>query len=313
MQRKLIFAVLLVVSGLPAHAADASPNVVVSLKPIHSLVAGVMGRIGEPRLIVPGSASPHVYQMRPSEAKTLREADIIIWIGENMETFLARAIENLGTEAEVVTLHEEAGIHLLPNRGGGIWDGEEAKVHVDEHHDHGHAHGEFDMHIWLDPGNARRIVDIVMHALARIDAFRAQTYRDNAAMMRERIAAQTEVLRAQLAPVRDRPFIVFHDGYRYFEHAFELRGLGAVAIDPARAPGAKRLTELRRALAKHGVRCVFTEPQFEPDLVQTVIEGTAADTAALDPIGISIPPGADAWFQILQGLGTAFVGCLGKP
>lgn len=312
MQRKLIFSILFVVFSMPVHAADATPNIVVSLKPIHSLVAGVMGEVGEPRLIVPGSASPHVYQMRPSEAKTLRKADLIVWIGENMETFLARAIENLGTEAEVVTLHEEAGIHLLPNREGGIWDGEEARVHVDEHDDHGHAHGEFDMHIWLDPGNARRIVDIVMHTLIQIDGGRAQAYRDNAAVMHERIAVQTEVLRAQLAPVRDRPFIVFHDGYRYFEHAFELEGLGAVAIDPARAPGAKRLMELRRALAEHDVRCVFTEPQFEPDLIQTVIEGTPARTAALDPIGIGIPPGADAWFRILQGLGAAFAGCLGK-
>ena len=312
MRKILTLALSFLVSGLPAHALEAPPNVVVSIKPVHSLVAGVMGEADAPRLLVPGAASPHIYHMRPSEAQALREADLIVWVGENLETFLHRAIENLGSEAEVVTLHEQAGMRLLPNREGGIWSDEgEEEVHVDEHDHHGHAHGELDMHIWLDPGNAHRIVDIVTQALVRVDAGRAGMYRDNAAAMHERIATQTEALEVQLAPVRDRPFIVFHDAYQYFENAFGLRGLGAVAIDPARMPGAKRLSELRSALMEYEVRCVFTEPQFEPDLVQTVIEETQAGTAALDPLGFDAPIGANAWFQVMQDLGTAFADCLG--
>ena len=294
------------------HSSDAhATEVVASIKPIHALVAGVMGDAGEPRLMVTGTASPHTYQMRPSDAEALNAADLIVWIGEGMETFLDRPIAVLGSGAHVVELHKSAGLELLPSREGGIWHDEERELHVDEDDDHGHDHGEFDMHIWLDPGNARRIVDVVANTLVRIDPGRADIWRTNAETMRMRINLLESSLRERLAPVRERAFIVFHDGYGYFEHAFELNGKGAVAVDPARPPGAKRIAELRGALAEHEVRCVFTEPQFEPDLVRTVIEGTGVRTAALDPIGVDAEPGPDAWFEIMRDLGDAFAECLG--
>ena len=294
------------------HASDArAADVVVSLKPIHALVAGVMGEAGEPRLMVSGAASPHTYQMRPSDAEVLNAADLIVWVGESMERFLDRPIAVLGSGAEVVTLHEAAGMELLPNREGGIWHDEQAEVHVDEHDDHGHDHGEFDMHVWLDPGNAGRIVGVVADALVRIDPGRADTYRANAEATRVRIGALGSSLQERLAPIRQHAFIVFHDGYGYFEHAFGLNGKGAVAVDPARPPSAKRLAELRGALAEHDIRCVFTEPQFEPDLVRTVVEGTGIRTAALDPLGVDVAPGPDAWFEIMRGLGDAVADCLG--
>ncbi|MCY4468193.1 MAG: zinc ABC transporter substrate-binding protein, partial [Thiotrichales bacterium] len=270
------FCTLATVHALHARAAE----VVVSLKPIHALVAGVMGETGEPRLMVTGAASPHTYQMRPSDAEVLNAADLIVWIGEGLERFLDRPIAVLGSGADVVTLHEAAGMELLPNREGGIWHDEQAEVHVDEHDDHGHDHDEYDMHVWLDPGNAGRIVDVVADALVRIDPGRAETYRANAEETRTRIGALESSLHERLAPIRQRAFLVFHDGYGYFEHAFDLDGKGAVAVAPARPPSAKRPAELRGALAEHDIRCVFTEPQFEPDLVRTVIEGTAIRTAA---------------------------------
>ena len=291
----------------PTHATE----VVASIKPIHSLVAGVMGDAGEPRLMVTGTASPHTYQMRPSDAAVLNTADLIVWIGEGMEMFLDRPIAVLGSGAHVVTLHKSAGLELLPSREGGIWHDEERELHVDEHDDHGHDHGEFDMHIWLDPGNAHRIVDVVANALVRIDPGRIDIWRANAETMRTRIDLLESSLRERLAPVRERAFIVFHDGYGYFEHAFELNGKGAVAVDPARPPGARRIAELRGALAEHDVRCVFTEPQFEPDLVRTVIEGTGVRTAVLDPLGVDAEPGPDAWFEMMRGLGDAVADCLG--
>ena len=286
-------------------------EVVVSLKPLHALVAGVMGDTGEPRLMMSGAASPHTYQMRPSDAEVLNAADLVVWVGEGMERFLDRPIAVLGSGADVVTLHEAAGMELLPNREGGIWHDEQAEVHVDEHDDHGHDHDEFDMHVWLDPGNAARIVDVVADALVRIDPARAETYRANAKATRMRIGVLGSSLHERLAPMRQRAFIVFHDGYGYFEHAFGLNGKGAVAVDPARPPSAKRLAELRGALAEHDIRCVFTEPQFEPDLVRTVIEGTAIRTAALDPLGVDVDPGPDAWFEIMRGLGDSVADCLG--
>ena len=310
MRNATIIAALCALATVHSSRAHAT-EVLASIKPIHSLVAGVMGDAGEPRLMVTGTASPHTYQMRPSDAEVLNTADLIVWIGEGMETFLDRPIAVLGSGAHVVTLHKSAGLELLPSREGGIWHDEERELHVDEHDDHGHDHGEFDMHIWLDPGNARRIVDVVANALVRIDPGRVDIWRANAETMRTRIDLLESSLHERLALVRERAFIVFHDGYGYFEHAFELNGKGAVAVDPARPPGARRIAELRGALAEHDVRCVFTEPQFEPDLVRTVIEGTGVRTAALDPIGVDVEPGPDAWFEIMRDLGDAFAECLG--
>ena len=310
MRNSPIFAALCVLATV--HAPDAhATEVVASIKPIHALVAGVMGEAGEPRLMVTAAASPHTYQMRPSDAEVLSTADLVVWVGGGLETFLDRPISVLGSGAEVVTLHEAAGMALLPNREGGIWSDEHSEAHVDEHDDHGHDHGEFDMHVWLDPGNARRIVDVVADALIRIDPGRTETYRANAEATRMRIDALETSLRDRLAPVRHRAFIVFHDGYGYFERAFRLNGKGAVAVDPARPPGAKRLADLRGALVEHDIRCVFTEPQFEPDLVRTVVEGTKVRTAALDPLGIHVEPGPDAWFEIMRELGDALAECLG--
>ena len=305
--------ILAALCGLAAVTASASHavEVVVSIKPIHGLVAGVMGDTGEPRLMVSGAASPHTFQMRPSDARALDAANLVVWVGEAMETFLERPISVLGSDAEVVTLHEAAGMELLPSREGGIWHHGDSEVHVDEDDDHGHDHGEFDMHIWLDPGNAGRIVEVVADALARVDSGRAEIYRANAESMLARIDATESSLRERLAPVRDRAFIVFHDGYGYFEHAYGLNGKGAVAVDPARPPGAKRLTELRGALAEHDIRCVFTEPQFEPKLVRTVIEGTEVRTAALDALGFDVERGPDAWFEVMRGLGDSVTECLG--
>jgi len=311
--RKSLLAIALCALVVPHGSRAQSPDVVVSLKPIHSLVAGVMGEAGEPVLLLDGAASPHTYQMRPSEARALSRADLIVWIGEAMETFLHRAVENLGSQATVVTLHEVSGMQLLRNREGGIWDEEDHhdEPHVDKHEDHGHEHGEFNMHVWLYPDNARRIVDYIAEMMIVLDPARSATWRSNAAAMQARITALDESLRERLSPVRGRAFVVFHDAYQYFERAYDLNGKGAVAVDPARAPSAKRLRELRAALAEHDVRCVFTEPQFEPDLVRTLVEGTPVRTAVLDPVGADIEPGPDAWTGIMNGLGDAMVECLG--
>ena len=344
--RRSVFAALFVLAAF--HSPDArATEVVVSIKPIHSLVAGVMGETGTPFLLLRGAASPHTYQMRPSEARAMSDADLVVWIGPALETFLERPIANLGARAAVLTLHESPEMRLRPNREGGIHDHDDADDHGDEreehghdhddaddhgdeheehghdhddaddhgdeHEEHAHDHGEFDMHVWLDPGNARRIVEAIAEALAHVDPGHAPTYRSNAEALRERIDALESSLRTRLAPVRRHAFIVFHDAYQYFELAFGLNGRGAIAVDPARPPGAKRLAELRAALSEHDIRCVFAEPQFESDLVRTVVGDTGIRIATLDPIGADVEPGPDAWFEVMRGLGEAMADCLGAP
>lgn len=309
---RAIMMVALCATTLPQALGAENLNVVASLKPIHSLVAGVLGEAGNPRLLLKGTASPHTYRMRPSDAAALAGADLIVWVGEPMETFLHRAIQNLGGRAAVLTIHEMPGMQLLRNREGGIWESDDhEEAHVDEHEGHGHHHDEYNMHVWLDPGNARRIVDAVADALTELEPGQAGTWRANALEMRRRIDELDSSLEGLLTPVREHAFVVFHDAYQYFERAYGLNGKGAVAVDPARAPSAKRLVELRTALTEHGVRCVFTEPQFKPDLVRTVIEGSEVRVAVLDPVGADMAPGSDAWFQIMRGLGDSLTTCLG--
>ena len=167
------------------------------------------------------------------------------------------------------------------------------------------------MHIWLDPYNARRIVDAVAESLARLDPGHAATYRRNAAAMRARIGTLEESLRARLAPVRSRAFIVFHDAYQYFERTFGLHVVGAVALGHARLPGAKRLASLRRTLVERDVRCLFVEPQFEPRLARSVVASTEVRIGTLDPLGADLAAGPDAWFELLGRMGDSIVECLG--
>ena len=209
----------------------------------------------------------------------------------------------------MVTLQHADGIRLLRHRQGGLWKASPMRVGAfDSVRDR--SYGQLDAHIWMDPANARRIVDAVAGALARVHPAEAAGYRRNAASTRSRIGALEATLRERLAPVRSHAFIVFHDGYQYFEHAFGLNGIGTVTLGPNRLPGVKRLASLRNALAERDVRCVFTEPQFEPRLARTVIEGTAVRMAALDPLGADIAAGADAWFDILRRMGDAVARCL---
>ena len=312
MNKGLVLALFFAAAALHAPQARAV-EVVVSIKPVHSLVAAVMGKTGKPRLLLGGGVSPHTYRMRPSEARALTRADLIVWIGRNLEKFLDRPIASLGSGARILTLRDAAGMRLLPSRGGGLWNDGHGKPHIDARAEPGHDHSGFDMHIWLDPANARRIVEIVAESLVRVDPGRTDTYRKNAAATRKRIAALEESLRARLEPVRRRAFIVFHDAFQYFEFAFGLNSKGAIAVDPAQPPGARRLAELRAALAEYDIGCAFSEPQFEPNLVRTVIEGTRMRTGTLDPLGFGVQPGRDAWFAIMRRLGDAVADCLGRP
>ncbi len=327
--------------------ADQSTSIVVSIKPIHSLVAGVTGNTGTPQLLLQANASPHSYQMRPSQARALQDADLVIWVGKYMENFMARAVENLSTDAVVMTLEEASEIHRVAFREGGIWGIEEGhhehpehedEHHSEAHHDHDHAHdsdehehehaakehdehghednhddhdhGEFDPHIWLDPGNARRIVEVVADELSTLSPEHADAYRNNANATIKRINETEASIREQLSSVRKSRFIVFHDAYRYFEDAFELESFGSFTVEPTRLPSAKRLSALREAITEHNVVCVFSEPQFKPDLVETVIEQTNARTGVLDPLGAGLDQGPDAWFMIMQRLADSFAGCL---
>jgi len=294
-------------------AAAQAPKVFVTVKPVHALVAGVMQRVGEPYLLLKGGESPHSYTLKPSDARALSESALVFWVGESLEVFLEHPLETLAEQARIVELAEAKGIETLEGREGGAWESHEAAHAPDKHapdDKHAHAHDEIDGHLWLDPHNAEAIVTVAAETLAGIDPANAAAYRDNARKVIARIEALDAELTAQLAPVKDRPYIVFHDAYQYFEAHYGLKAVGSITLSPERQPSAQRLTEMRKRLTDSGAVCVFSEPQFRPALVDVVIEGSKARRGELDPIGAALPSGPDAYFEVMRGLATSLRACL---
>lgn len=304
----------MVLAALPA---VAEVRAVASIKPLHSLVAGVMHGVAEPALLVQGGASPHDYSLRPSDMRALSEADVVFWIGPELETFLIKPLDNAKRRARSVVLLDAPGMTVLPLRSGGAWEGhrhgrEAGERGHDEHdHDEGGKTGR-DAHVWLDPNNAIAIVRQTVSALGEVDPAHRADYERNGTRLIERLNALNQQLAAELAPVRDRPYIVFHDAYQYFERRFDLGAVGSVVLNPEQRPGAKRVTEIQARIRDRNARCVFSEPQFQPGLVDTVLAGSAARRGVLDPLGAELPAGPEAYFQLLRGLASALRDCLAK-
>ena len=298
--------------ALSPRIALAEPTVVATIPPIHSLVAGVMEGIGDAHLLVKGGASPHTYALRPSDAAVLSRADVVFWVGEDLEAFLVKPLAALGGGADVVALSKAPELRLLATREGGVWEEDEEEREAEGGHED--EHGAHDMHVWLDPANAEAMVEAIVAALVRRDPARAEAYAANGANLLGRIGGLKGEIGATLAPVAGKPFMVFHDAYRYFEEAFGLKAVGAISVAPQRLPGAKRLGELRDRLTSADVRCVFREPQFAPKLAETLVAGTGARIGVLDPLGAGLKAGPDLYFQLLRSNANALRNCLeSKP
>lgn len=329
---------------LHSGSALAFDGVVASIKPVHSLVAGVMEGVGEPHLVVRGTGSEHVYSLRPSDANALQNARVIFWIGHRMETFLEDPIETLGGGAKVVALEDAAGLTKLEFREGGPFEahshgdddddddddghghghshdhahdddddhghGHGHDGHSHDHDDHDHAHGEHDLHFWLDPVNAKALLAEIERTLAEADPDNAERYRANAQAYAERLDALVVEVDAQIAPVRDKPVVVFHDAYQYFEQRFGVNVVGSITVNPDVMPGAQRVSEIRARIAELGAACIFSEPQFEPRIVSVVAEGSGAKSGELDPLGAALEDGPELYFELIRNLSTSLTTCL---
>ena len=307
------------------NAESAEPlNVVVTIKPVHSLAAAVMEGTGAPHLLIKGAASAHSYALRPSDARVLGNADIVVRVSERLESYLAKPIASLSGKARIVTLSEAPGITLLPPREGGAFEahshgGGDGENHAHAATPHGHETGasashdmaEHDPHLWLSPANAAVIADHLAAVLAAARPEQAQLFMDNAARLKTKLAALDAQLRAAVAPIADKDFIVFHDAYQYFEKLYGIEAAGSITLSPERQPGVARLKQIRARIAASKRPCVFSEPQFEPKLVATVIEGTDARTGVLDPQGADMPEGPEQYFTLLNNLAANLRKCLG--
>ena len=318
--RTTIFATAMLSSATISAQADV--YVVASIKPIHSLVSAVMQGVGEPSLLIEGAGSPHNYALKPSQAYELEKANLIFWIGHDLEAFLQRTIENIAPQAVSVPLIESHGIKTLPFREGASFEEHDHDKH-DEHdhdkhdeHDHDkhdeHDHGEFDPHVWLDPNNAKILVAEIEEQLTKIYPKHADTFAKNANTIAKELDALRDEINLELKDVKSKGYIVFHDAYQYFERRFDMSALGSITVSPEVMPGVNRIRKLQQKVKQLEAICVFSEPQFEPKLVATITENTSAGSGVLDPLGASIEKGPQLYFKLIRNMALSIKECLSK-
>ena len=297
--------------------AKADIKVVASIKPIHSLASYLMDGVGKPDLIVDGYASPHGFAMKPSHAKMLQNADLIFWVGEDLESFLEKPLKSIAKKAEKIELMEIKRLTKLEFRERNIFEGhddhghDEHKEHghkEDKHDDHqGHAHGEHDPHIWLDPMNAKVILSEMAEHLIENDQENASKYKTNLKKANKDIDKLVKKVKSELN--KDFKSIVFHDAYQYFEKRFDVNVLGAFTVNTDVMPGAEQLSEIREIIEHDKVSCVFSEPQFNPDIIKAVAKDTNIKTGVIDPLGATLTPGKTLYFDLISNMSKSFKSC----
>ena len=314
-------------------SANADLKVVASIKPIHSLASYLMDGIGKPDLIVDGYSSPHGFALKPSHAKMLQDADIIFYVGEGLENFLEKPLKSIAKKAEKIELMEIKGLNKLKFRERNIFDDhghdedghkeddhddhkhEEDGHKEDDHDDHGHdehgheghAHGEYDPHIWLDPENAKVILNEMVEHLIENDAKNASAYKSNLKKALKDIDGLLKSVKSELN--KDFKSIVFHDAYQYFEERFNVNVMGAFTVNTDVMPGAEQLSEIREIIEHDKVSCIFSEPQFNPDIIEAVAKDMNIKTGVLDPLGATLDPGKDLYFDLIKNMSKSFKGC----
>ena len=303
--------------------AKADLKVVTSIKPIHSLASYIMDGVGSPGLIVDGYNSPHSFQLKPSHAKMLEQADIIFWIGEDLENFLEKPLATIAKKAEKIELLEIKGIKKLKFRERNIFEeheghddhGDDAKkeehddhghdAKKEEHDDHeGHGHGEYDPHIWLDPINAKIILNEITEHLIENDSKNASTYKSNLAKTLAKI--DKLIIDVITETNTDLSYVVFHDAYQYYENRFNVNILGAMTVNPDVMPGAEQIHEIHEVIEHDNVSCILSEPQFNPDIIKSIAKDTNVKTGVLDPLGANLKPGKDLYFDLIRNMSASF-------
>ncbi len=302
--------------------ANADIKVVASIKPIHSLASYLMNGVAKPDLIVDGYASPHGFAMKPSHAKMLQNADLIFWVGEDVENFLEKPLGSIAKKAEKIELMQIKGLQVLKFRERNIFDDHDDHGHDDhdkkeDHDDHGkkedhddderHAHGEFDPHIWLDPINAKVILNEMVEHLIENDPKNEAKYKSNLNEALKDIDMLTIDVMTELS--NSVSSIVFHDAYQYFEKRFNVNILGAFTVNTDVMPGAEQLAEIREIIEHDKVACVFSEPQFNPDIIKAVAKDMNIKTGVIDPLGATLNPGKDLYFSLIKNMSASFKGC----
>ncbi|MDT8452817.1 MAG: zinc ABC transporter substrate-binding protein [Gammaproteobacteria bacterium] len=301
-----------------ASAETNSLRIVASIKPVHSLVTAITQGVGEAELLMSTNQSPHHYSLRPSERRMLANADVIFWIGPNLESFMPRILESLDDNSKAVALIQTPGLKLLPIRSADHDHGEPGhaedndKNHADEtpsHDEHApdHFYTNIDAHIWLNTANVETLIDAITQRLIALDPEHQPQYLANSRQLRIEVAQLRSELQQSLNSV-DTAFITYHDGYQYFENEFSLNNAGFVTSSELQ-PGARRVSELKQMIREQGIDCIFYDAPVKPPLLKALLSEAEAGAFMLDPVGIFVEPGREAWFKIMRTMANEFIHC----
>lgn len=302
----LVFAGFLTVSS--AAAAQDMPRIMVSIKPLHSLVAQIMEGISTPELLVDGTSSPHEFQMKPSHMKALEHADMLIYLDEHYETFLKHTLQALPAHVKTLAVIDAAKIKLLPIRVAGAFESH------DDHHAHkdSHAHHDSDYHVWLDPVHAQTMVKAITTTLGTRYPEHKQAFDENAAHTIAHLQKLDETLAKKLTPYHDMPFIIFHDATQYFEARYGLQASGSITLEPNEAISWHRIEAIREKLNDTKARCIFTEPYFSDKQLHPILNKAKSPIhrGMLDPEGTALAAGVSLYHTLMMKMATAFAACL---
>ncbi len=300
-------AALLLGAAVPAEAK--SPMVAATIRPIDSLVAAVMADVGVPTTLVPSDEPPEFFLLHDQDEKALRQVDLIFWVGPSLETLLARPFADPEVGAQIVELADTDGLLTFPLRHGGEWDQPPANRRPP-----GERGGPAaaDGHLWLDADNTKLMVGRIASALTDVDFANAEVYRTNAAELRKRIDAMDREMTQILAPLHDRPFLLLHDDFQYFEARYGLQGVGSIVVD-ADALSPDRLREVVAKIARLHVACVIGDATSDDDHLRAIADATQVKTARIDIYGTDLKEGPDLYFKAMKNVAAGFAACLANP
>jgi len=302
MYKKVFIIILTFFSCYNAFASK--PLIVASINPLHSIVTAIVGNTGIVSLLIESNTSPHNFALKPSHAKLLNNAEIFFYIDDQLESALKKTIKSLPKTVKVKKVSQFKNLKLLPVRENLNWE-------EDGHgHNHDHDHGSFDIHFWLDTQNAIEIAKGVTQELSKLYPENINTYKKNAKKLISKIKTKDNSIKLKLKEVKNKPYIVFHDAYQYFEKAYNLNAIGSILLNPEQPSPPKRIIKIRSKIKTLNAYCVFKEPQFKAQIVNTVIENTNAKVGTLDPLGSNIVSGPDMYIALLDDLANNIRICL---
>lgn len=308
-KKTVLFAALSVLLSA-APVAQVSAAVVASIKPLGFIASAIADGVTETEILLPDGASEHEYALRPSDVKRLQGADLVVWVGPEMEAFMQKSVRQLPAQKQL-QLSALDRVKPLLMKGSDDDDHHEEHAHAQgEKSDEDHHHGEYNLHIWMSPEVAQlsavaihdKLVELMPEHRAKLDA--------NLRDFTSGLAETDKHVGSVLTPVKGKGYFVFHDAYGYFEKHYGLTPLGHFTVNPEIQPGAQRLHAIRSELVEHKAVCVFAEPQFRPAVIHAVAQGTQVRTGSLDPLGIGVALGKDSYMQFLTQLSNQYVSCL---